>query len=325
MGRSMYQQLKSRASTSGTENVRKELPIIINGITCNARHDTCAGGNFMSRERASGLQLDIDQEQEDKGTFMMGNGAVVESIGRVEAFCTFARDLSTSVTCSFHVFDKLTTPLILGYPFLEESKTLSMNRHRLQERSSDQNTYPIVNCIDSSNEKALRFRCQVDSRKTIASADSASDLDLMSSAYAEMYKYKLMGGRRRVQLADTSIVWTTGQVLVTLETADGRSFLKFLDVLPGLGSDILLGEITLESIEAFTRLKDSFVEIPTNMEKPELNILIDLGFINRILTQHRKRTRGSLPHNDARMSEHFADEGEQMLTAISFFSKAKQR
>ena len=303
--RSMYEQLKSRVSTSGPRNQRKELPVTINGVKIVACHDSCAGGNFMSQELASNLQLDICAEKQKKGSFTLGNGKVVESIGKVMAVCTFTRDPSISATCWFHVFNKLTAPLILGFPFLEDSKTLIMNRHRLQERSSHTSTYPMVNCIDSSQQKGLRFICHIDNRETIMSADTASDLDLMSPSCVKKYKYKLMGGGRSVQLADTSIAQTIGKVLVTLVPADGRSFLKFFDVLPGLSSDMLLGEATLESIEAFTRLKDSFVNLPAATENPEFNILLDLGVVNKAIARYLRRPFGTTQCPKTRMSMYF--------------------
>ena len=264
----------------------KDLPMVINGTEVVARHDSSAGGNFMSRELFCRLNLDLCHDANGKRHFTLGNGKTVRSIGRSYASCSFTRDPATRIGCWFDVLSKLSTSLIMGMPFLEESQTLSKYRYRLWNRTTAVGNIPTVNLIEPETYQTSKklFVCDIDDRKTLANPDSASDLDLVSPEYASTHGYKVMEHRRQIQLADTSNALTSGKILATLGLTDGRKFLKFFDVLPGLGSDILLGEDTLESIEAFTRLSGSFVDAALDTKTPsELKIIIDCGNVHRLL------------------------------------------
>ena len=275
-----------------SKSIRKELPMTINGVAVVARPDSAAGGNFMSKELLCYLNLDLSHDANDKRLFILGNGKTVKSIGRSYASCSFAKDTTMSVGCWFNVLSDLSTSLIMGNGFLEETQTLSKNRHRLRDRTVAVSSIPVVNSIEPkvSTRSKRHFGCVIDNRNTIANPDTASDLDLVSSKYASTYRYKVMGRKRQIQLADKSTCFTSGKILVTLELADGRKYLQFFDVLPGLDSDIVLGEDTLESIEAFTKLSESFVDVDIDTNTPaELKIIADRGKLPKLLTRSNNR------------------------------------
>ena len=132
----------------------------------------------------------------------------------------------------------------------------------------------------------------------MATVDSGSDLDLMSSSYVKERGMKLLIGTRDIQLADASTLRTSGMVLVNLDVSDGRSFLKHFYVLEGLESGVLLGQNTLESFQAFTRLQDSLVEVSTSNENASLRISLDLGPVNRIIRRMFKGTGATSGQSD---------------------------
>ena len=266
--------------------------MVINGVPVVARHDSCAGGNFMSEKLACLLNLGLHQDPSDTKLFTLGNSKTVKSIGTVYTSCQFARDSSASFDCCFNVLTKLSTSLIMGISFLEESQTLSRNRHRLQDRTNLVGKLPTVNLLESTKRVPSKkfFVCNIDNRKTLTNPDSASDLDLVSPEYAMKYGYELMGPGTQVQLADTSVALTSGKILATLGLDDGRVLLIFFDVLPGLDSDVLLGEDTLERIKAFTTLSKSFIDVAVDHKTlPELKIILDRKFIERLFTRSGDR------------------------------------
>ena len=267
----------------------KELPVIINKSIISARHDSGAEGNFMTLEMATNLNLSVHQKEQDCEQFTLGDGRVIGSVGRVKTTLAFAKEPTNHIKCCFHILNTLSTPLILGAPFLEETKTLSLYQSRLRESQRKVHTLPVVNSIGSIKQSKRLLMCHIDDKQSFAHADSGSDLDLVSLSFVKARNYKIWTGIRQIQLADRSIAQTMGKVLVTLRLADNRQFLKFFDILPGLTSDVLLGQDTLEDIEAFTSLKDSFVEVPVGTSQAELNIIFDLGPIAKFFARFDKR------------------------------------
>ena len=272
---------------------QKRLPIIIGGIEIKAQHDFGAeGGNFMDCELASKLNLQLRNKKGDCKRFCMGNGKIVKALGRVKAVCAFAKEAQTKIECWFYVFHELASPLIMGSQFLEKTKTLSDHVHRLEDCIPNPDTLPMVNLIGSTQHAKRRFTAHIDHRLTLINADSGSDLDLMSSTYVRAHGYQLDRRRRcrkRVRFADNTIAETIGQVQATLTLGDGSTYLKVIDVLPKLTSEVLLGQFTLQEINAFTFHKDSFVDVFAGERHLELSVLVDLGKVNEFLARKLKR------------------------------------
>lgn len=272
--------------------------MIINGkVIKDARHDTGAErGNFIDKTLANNLELQIRQGKSDCKPFYLGNGKVVQSVGKVTATCAFAKETQTKVKCSFYVLEKLTAPLIMGSEFLEKTETMSLHTNRLENRFPDANSMPMLNFIGSTQASKRRFAASVDGRQTYINADSGSDLDLMSLDYVRDHNYEIdrrRECRKRVQFADSTIAETIGQVRATLTLKDGGSYMKVFDVLPDLTSDVLLGEVSLDEIDAFTIHESSFVQVITDKHGHELCIIGYLGKVNEFLARHlRLKRRG---------------------------------
>lgn len=105
----------------------------------------------------------------------------------------------------------------------------------------------------------------------------------MSPAYAKSHGYQIdrrAECRKRVQFADSTIAETIGQVRADLSlTGDkGTNSSKVFDILPGLPSEVLLGQQTLEEIEAFTTHASSFSELDGGGKRPlELRLISFIG------------------------------------------------
>lgn len=268
--------------------------MIINGRQIiDARHDTGAErGNYIDKNLADSLDLQIQQGKSGCKSFSLGNGKVVRSVGKVKATCAFAKETHTRVKCWFYVLNNLAAPLIMGSEFLEKTKTMSTFTNRLENRLTDKKTMPMLNFIGFTHASKRRFAASIDGRQTHINADSGSDLDLMSSSYVRDHGYKIdrrWECRKRIQVADSSVVESIGQVRAKLTLADGSSHVKLFDVLPGLKSDVLLGEISLHEIEAFTVHESSFVEVFAGEHHSELFTLGYLGKVNEFLVRHLRR------------------------------------
>ena len=278
----------------------KQLPMIIGGKEIKAQHDSGAErGNFMHCDLASKLHLRLRNKKGDCKRFCIGNGKIVKALGRVKAICAFAKEAQTKMECWFYVFNGLASPLIMGSQFLNETKTLSDHVHRLEDCMPNPGVLPMVNLIGSTQRAKRRFAANIDHRLTLINADSGSDLDLMSSTYVRAHGYQLDRRRRcrkRVRFADNTVAETIGQVQATLTLGDGSTYLKTFDVLPNLTSEVLLGQFTLEEINAFTFHRNSFVDVFAGERHLELSVLGYLGMVNEFLASklrggHRRKGR----------------------------------
>ena len=279
-------QEPSRLKPSPT---RRYLPMILNGNNIGAQHDTGAeGSNFMTSRLAQSLKLHVRTKESDRKSFSMGTGKVQRAIGRVRASCAFAKESGTKMKCWFHVLPKLASPLIMGSQFLRDTKTMSHFTHRLEDQSPSTPSVPMVNLISSTQQAKRRLVAFIDDRETYINADSGSHLDLMSSAYIKNFGYNLdrrRECRKRLQLADGTAAETIGQVKAELTLHDGSTYLKMFDVLPGLTSEVLIGEDTLAELEIFTEHEGSFIDVLCGERHFELSILSYLGCLNGFLVR----------------------------------------
>lgn len=281
-------KLDDPASSEVTPGDKTCLPMVISGVTIDGRHDTGAESNFMTHKLATSLRLRIRINGQKPQSFTLANGKIMRTIGRVRARCTFAKEPGTRVKCWFHVCSALTTSLIMGSAFLAATKTLTQFKHRLQKRILGFGSIPTVNFIGTSMKAQCRFACRVNGRLTYVNADSASDLDLMSSYYVKANKLHIdrrRKVRKRIKLADQTQVETIGQVkaMIDLDDGSGKVYERVFDVLPGLTSEVLFGEDFLGLIDAFCSHESSFVMVPDNKRHSELNILENLGPVNNFM------------------------------------------
>ena len=285
-----YQE-PSRLNPSPT---RKYLPMMLQGKAIGAQHDTGAeGSNFMTSKLAEDLKLHVRTKESDRKSFSMGTGKVRRAIGRVRAWCAFAKESGTKMKCWFYVLPKLASPLIMGSQFLKDTKTMSHFTHRLADQLPCTPSTPMVNLISSTQQAKRRLVAFIDDRQTYINADSGSHLDLMSSAYIKKYGYKLdrrRECRKRLQLADATAAETIGQVEAELMLNDGSTYLKTFDVLPGLMSEVLVGEDTLAELKIFTEHESSFIDVSGGERHLELSILRYLGRLNKFLVRKLNRS-----------------------------------
>ena len=114
---------------------RVDLPMIIRGLTIISRPDSGSEENIIAVDVLSTLGLKMDTAPEHHKEFRVANGRSVWALGRITIKCTFAKDYTLDLQCTFYVFKTLTSALIMGMPFLDETQTLVKYQYRFQPRS----------------------------------------------------------------------------------------------------------------------------------------------------------------------------------------------
>ncbi|KAH0559027.1 hypothetical protein GP486_004365 [Trichoglossum hirsutum] len=260
-----------------------DLPMLLRGSEVIACPDSGAEANFMSRETATSLGLNSEVDEEYSEVFVLGNGKPIASVGRVVIECSFARDPKENNTCLFHIFRVLVVPLIMGAKFLRETETFTRYKSRLQERAWSANLPLQVMHINGAKE---RFNCFLDSRLVFANADTGSEMDLMSKTYAESLvgrPIKPLESDTEVQFADGSTAKLVGQIPSRFSLHESSSWtMKWFYVLAGLSCDVLLGDETLEDIDAFN-LESSICLGEDDDSLSGLNIILWLKRPERLL------------------------------------------
>ena len=113
-----------------------DLPIIIGSETLISQPDSGAEENIIALTTVLRLGLAVDAAPEHQKTFRIANGTLVKAIGRINVSCAFARDRGVKLCCIFYVFQHLIYPILMGMPFLNETRTLEKYRYRLQARTA---------------------------------------------------------------------------------------------------------------------------------------------------------------------------------------------
>lgn len=245
----------------------------------------------MRKDWARDHKLKIRQAPRDRSNlFELGNGESVRAVGRVCAKVEITRAAPSSLQPRkrkvwFYVLEKCPVPIIVGMPFLESEAIFTKNKHLLESFPKHYSDFNSLLWIGSPRNQ---IRCSLGGQRAVATADTGSDLNLMSLEYAKSRGYWIDDRpemRRRLQFGDDSIAETMGQVYVdnfildwrspatTLEnTGDNSAFDEksqqddkddtdivyvwnqvIFHLLPDLPCDIILGRPFLEGTDAFSQ------------------------------------------------------------------------
>lgn len=250
-----------------------DLPMIIHGSTIIARPDSGSEENIIAADVLSTLDLKMDTAPEHRKEFRVANGKSVWALGRIMVKCSFAKDRTLEFHCAFYVFKTLTSALIMGMAFLDETQTLAKYQYRLQPR-----TIRLLGPVrlDSLNNPRKRLYCLVNSQPRFANADTGSETDLMSLEYVLKRDFPMTAvgpHDSTVQFADGSTSKLVGKVsvLIVLGTPEGPRLVTIFYVLDGLTCDILFGEDFLDKTGAFKTYRDAFSFIECDDGTTEVN------------------------------------------------------
>ncbi|KEF51942.1 uncharacterized protein A1O9_11932 [Exophiala aquamarina CBS 119918] len=245
---------------------RSFLPMIINGNCFEALPDTRSSSNMMTEAVANALGISIDRAESRRHSFKNACGELFHSVGEATTQVSFPGEGAQE--CRFAVLRTCAAPLIMGDPFLRTTETLTKFRHRLKKATTSATRRAWQVCYMSVPSQ--RLECYLDSMSVQADPDTGSDMDLISLAYATQSGWKinpLPPEIGPIELANGTRKTLSGYVHVPF-TIGGYSSYNTFYVLDGLVCDVILGDETLDELDAFNQYAAYFVELEANMVEP---------------------------------------------------------
>ncbi|TPX08263.1 uncharacterized protein E0L32_001841 [Thyridium curvatum] len=277
-----------RRSTRGPRT-RVALPLIIRADTESSPvmscPDTGSVDNIISLELATSLGLPLEPSGQGK-PFSLANGKVVRSVASSSFSCSFVGLDEATVAvfeCLVYVFESLVVPVIMGATFLEEAEVFTKYKDLLVQQ-----TVPSVQMlrVNSLGIPRKGLVCRIDTFVGCANADTGSDVDLISPAFAKQRGLQVFEEELVLEFADGSTAYTSGSVKASFAIGEVDSVRGFIPrgnpieveffVLDTLSFDILVGQDTLEELEVLHKHDDLFVN---GIPEPGLS---DCNFIRYI-------------------------------------------
>lgn len=302
-----YREPKNPAERSLRVRYRKTLPMIFeeDGKSFNvlACPDTGSYENIMSLETAQRLGVPIERLQIENEVFCTANGQVVMPIGKTVAKCSFA--IGTSYTgpatqSVFHVFKTLPAPIIMGRNFLERTETWTKHRNRLVDEAVPIGQSPRVFSI---GRHMRGIACILNRRLGQANIDTGSDLNFVSESFARTRGFDPDEECHKVMFADGSCALTRGTFHVNFAVGVGQDSYGFsptsqaivaeFHVLPGLSSDILIGQDIVEQLDIFASHHESFVTETSPTGESEVCIIRYIGKVEKWIREKLRKRKQS--------------------------------
>lgn len=269
--------------------------------------DSGSDDNIMSREIADQLGLPIMEVQDPApSTFVLANGRTVSSIGQVHLRCAFKQGspASSILDCVFYVFQTLAVPMIMGFEFLYATETLTKHRDRLIEELVPSSRSLRVCTVGRPKRNVL---CQIGDYIGCATADTGSDLDLISPDFATSRSFTVEESCVEIEFADGSTGYTFGLVKTVFSIGrviDEEGFVRRseemaleLFILENLNADILVGADTIQDLQAFSGSEDCFIPVMPRLGESDLNVIRYIGAMERGLSRVLGRLKDSLPRS----------------------------
>lgn len=232
----------------------------------------------------------MDIEYPATSTFVLANGRTVSSVGQVHLKCAFRKAFPDNVLmdCVFHVFQTLAVPMIMGIEFLHATETLTKHRDRLVEELVPSMQALRVCSVGRSKRDVV---CRVGNYVGCATADTGSDLDLVSPEFAAARAFDVEDSCVELEFADGSTGYTMGMIKAAFSigrVSDVEGFIPRskemileLCILDNLNADILVGTDTIQDLQAFSGHKDCFIPAMPRLGESDLNIIRYIGAVER--------------------------------------------
>lgn len=174
--------------------------------------DSGSDDNIMSRDIAEKLKLPIKKVQDPShSTFVLANGRIVSAVGQVRLKCAFRQGSPATalIECLFYVFQTLAVPMIMGIQFLHATETLTKYRDRLVEELVPSTQALRVCSVGRPKRDVV---CRVGNYVGCATADTGSELDLVSPDFAASRAFDVDDICVELEIADGSTGYTMGMI-----------------------------------------------------------------------------------------------------------------
>lgn len=253
--------------------------------------DSGSDDNIMSRKLADqfGLQI-MDIEHPAPSKFVLANGRTVSAVGQVHLKCAFRKAVPDNVlmNCVFYVFQTLAVPMIVGIEFLHATETLTKYRDRLVEELVPSMSALRVCSVGRSKRDVV---CRVGNYVGCATADTGSELDLVSPEFAASRAFHVEESRVEVEFADGSTGYTMGMIKTAFSIGRVSHVEGFIPrseeipldlfILDNLNADILVGTDTIQDLQAFSGHGDCFIPAMPRLGESDLNIIRYIGAVEK--------------------------------------------
>jgi hypothetical protein len=230
---------------------------------CTA-YDTGTHTNHISLELATDIGYSVDTSSESQAKFQLPNDAIIKAVGRIAAEVQFVRGPkheTDTIVCQFNVFNELTVTVLMGSNFLQEPETITKPTSRLVDLSPGWKRSFRLCAVGNATNQVV---CNVNGEDVLANADTGSEIVLVSAAYAAKYGLLQEYSCEELELADGTIVHTSGSsdVKFTVKTSEKSSnynrrsvkpmYRKVrVHVLKSLHFDMILDEDIVDDFKIF--------------------------------------------------------------------------
>ncbi|VUC34360.1 unnamed protein product [Clonostachys rosea] len=289
-----FAQAKTLLGEIKTRN-RKVLPVVFETdgkrISIAACPDTGSDVNIISLDTAQRLGVSSDIRKTEEVDFCLANNQPVKSVGQVDIACSFGVGTpwhDPTLSCIFQIFNTLSVPLIMGMQFLEATETYSKHKNRLVEETVPRMHVLQVNSVGRPKKSLI---CRLDAYVSLATADTGSDIDLISADYAKSRGFTVDEVFHDIMLADGTVEQTCGLIRTSFTIGlvdDVRGFISRSQnitvnffVLSNLSSDVLIGQNTIEELNVFAAHSESFVPSISRTGESDVNIIRYIGKAER--------------------------------------------
>jgi len=241
---------------------RRGLPLLLEArggvqevMTC---YDTGTHDNHMSYTKATELGYTVIHDPDIETRFQLPNGTTITAVGHVNVAVQFARHVGpepTSMTCRFNVFKNLALPMLIGMTFLQATQTLTKYTSRMVDLPMTWKRSLRLCALGSATNQVS---CIVDGRRVSAAADTGSEIALISSKYARKRRVYIKHSCEELELADGSLVYTSGFADLMIHVLDLNGWGKGtktkvvrFHILENLQFDVLLDEGVIDELNIF--------------------------------------------------------------------------
>ena len=276
---------------------RRGLPLLLEAhggsrevMTC---FDTGTHDNHMAFAQAIEMGYTINPSPDNESSFQLPNGKIIKAVGHVVVAVQFARHVgpgAASITCHFNVFEKLALPVLIGMTFLRATETLTKYTSRMVDLPAIwKRSLRLCTMGNATNKVA----CTIDGRAVYATADTGSELTLVSGTYAAKHRLLYEPGCEELELADGSLEYTSGfadVIIRILATNSWETKVIRLHIWEALQLDVILDEETVEDLRLF---QDDFATIisAASYIVPSLSPIIHLGSVEASFMQAGDKLR----------------------------------
>jgi len=245
-----------------TKGRRRGLPLLLEAhgrlqeiMTC---YDTGTHDNHMSYAKAIELGYTVIHNPDIEPRFQLPNGTSITAVGHVNVAVQFAKHVGpepTSMTCRFNVFKNLALPVLIGMTFLQATQTITRYTSRMVYLPMTWKRSLRLCALGSATNQVS---CIVDGRRVSAAADTGSEIALISSKYARKRRVHIKHSCEELELADGSLVYTSGFADLMIHVLDLNGWGKGtktkvvrFHILENLQFDVLLDEGVIDELNIF--------------------------------------------------------------------------